>query len=1269
MRSHLSALVRFVVVVSAFLFSASAQQNANLEQGLKPYGTYQGGNLDSVSITNRNLTLHIPIVSYPQRGGKLRLNFLGIYNNKGWIIEEYNDTYGNPHLRWKWIGTGVQIINDQSIGVKSTIIKVTNAQGDLVMVNLKDAITADGSSHQLESANSGMESVDATGILYGFGSGVIDRDGTRYGGRTNAIEDSNGNKITINTATGWTDTLGRFISGSVPGTSFGNNLLTGSMVPGVTTTDYSNCPTGTVAARLWNLPGPNGGTSPIKLCYASYTLQSSFGVSGISDTSVTDRFLRAIVQPNLTSWLFQYNSWGDLTQVTLPTGGTISYAWSTQGLCNTGGLQFLSRGVTSRTLDANDGTGPKTWAYSGSTVTDPLGNDTVHVVTDLDGMCSLYVTETRSYQGSSTLGTLLKTASTSYSWLTNPRGRLTPDSAPAINVVATSTTITWPNGKKSQSTATYDSGNTFSFYDIDYSQWVNYPLVYGSVMQTTESDYGNPNPGPVLRQTVNTYLWTSDANYKSRNMLNLVSSSTVKDGAGTQIAQTTITYDEATVNGQTNPAASGITMQHNVPPSGGTYRGNPTTSCRWLNTTGLCVNSFAVFYDTGTVYKSFDPGNHMTTFTYLSSFYGAYVTQTQFPDTNSPNLAHHIISGNYDFNSGLLTSFTDENGNSSTYAYDNMWRITSAVFPPQNGLNGQTNFYYPDVLTVERQQKIDSTRWTDLFVRFDGLGREIRRITANDESTPWDQADTCYNNRGEKSFGSYPYQGAGLSAPQVCTGAGDSFTYDALGRVTRVTHSDGTYVQSDYTGPATQVTDEGNGTRGVQRISQADGLGRLTNVCEVTSTTLIGITPTPSACGLDIAATGFLTSYSYAYDPTSKNLTFSVQQGGLNARTAVYDSFSRLTSSTNPEAGTISYGYNSDSLLTSRVAPAPNQTGTATVTTNYTYDELHRPRTRTYVNDTTGTPAATFNYDEASAFGVTLSNSLGRQSSLFVVNGQSQTLSAEVFSYDSMGRVLNNSQCTPQNCPSATFPVSYTYDLIGDALTGTNGLGVTLTYAYNRAARLTTLISSLSDTNHPGTLVSAVHYNAFGGQTTASLGSGVSESLGYTARGWLQSVGATLGGNGVYSFSLTFAGNGNVLTGNDSVNGNWTYGYDDFNRLASASKTGAAYTYDYDRFGNRWHQNGPNSSSLGFDANNRITGSGVTYDAAGNVTYDGQNSYTYDAENRIISTSGPNGTGTYVYSAAGMRIRKTTASGTVDYLYDLTGHAVTEVNLSGAWTR
>jgi RHS repeat-associated protein len=179
--------------------------------------------------------------------------------------------------------------------------------------------------------------------------------------------------------------------------------------------------------------------------------------------------------------------------------------------------------------------------------------------------------------------------------------------------------------------------------------------------------------------------------------------------------------------------------------------------------------------------------------------------------------------------------------------------------------------------------------------------------------------------------------------------------------------------------------------------------------------------------------------------------------------------------------------------------------------------------------------------------------------------------------------------------------------------------------------------------------------------------------------------GSTLtGGTGGYNVTLSYAPNGDVLAANDSANGNWTYQYDDFNRLVKSVPSGQTYwyTYDYDRLGNRWHQSlngtgGPpgNTSSLSFSgSNNRIDG--YSYDAAGNLLNDGAHSYTYDAENRIVCVD--SGTAIYVYDANGQRVRKTTGaasctsttSGTkVDYLYDLEGHQVSEVSAAGAWNR
>ena len=72
-----------------------------------------------------------------------------------------------------------------------------------------------------------------------------------------------------------------------------------------------------------------------------------------------------------------------------------------------------------------------------------------------------------------------------------------------------------------------------------------------------------------------------------------------------------------------------------------------------------------------------------------------------------------------------------------------------------------------------------------------------------------------------------------------------------------------------------------------------------------------------------------------------------------------------------------------------------------------------------------------------------------------------------------------------------------------------------------------------------------------------------------------------------------------------------TNGYDSFNRLTARTVTSGTvqnYTYSYDRYGNRLTQT-PLQRGYSFNptinpANNHITTSGFTYDAAGNMTND-----------------------------------------------------------------
>src|SRR5229473_2632949 len=96
----LSHLLIFFIAVSC-LGTAFAQTNVNEEQGLKPYDSWHGCDLDSVSLTNGGLTLHIPLLSYPQRGN-LDLSFLLRYSTKHWQVKTTCTKGTKPVCTFYW---------------------------------------------------------------------------------------------------------------------------------------------------------------------------------------------------------------------------------------------------------------------------------------------------------------------------------------------------------------------------------------------------------------------------------------------------------------------------------------------------------------------------------------------------------------------------------------------------------------------------------------------------------------------------------------------------------------------------------------------------------------------------------------------------------------------------------------------------------------------------------------------------------------------------------------------------------------------------------------------------------------------------------------------------------------------------------------------------------------------------------------------------------------------------------------------------------------
>lgn len=135
------------------------------------------------------------------------------------------------------------------------------------------------------------------------------------------------------------------------------------------------------------------------------------------------------------------------------------------------------------------------------------------------------------------------------------------------------------------------------------------------------------------------------------------------------------------------------------------------------------------------------------------------------------------------------------------------------------------------------------------------------------------------------------------------------------------------------------------------------------------------------------------------------------------------------------------------------------------------------------------------------------------------------------------------------------------------------------------AVEISVGISDHSSVGNPANLLIGTQYDAFGHITTGTLANGLTESWAYDPRGRVtaMAVGTNCAGGNCstnqYRFTTGYAANSNIASSTDTVNGNWTYSYDDFNRVSTGvANNGEGCSWAYDRYGNRWQQNAYNGS-------------------------------------------------------------------------------------------
>jgi RHS repeat-associated protein len=1118
-------------------------------------------------------------------------------------------------------------------------------------------ITSDGSSATF------ISDADISDYIYGEPSDaqpsgyLVLRDGMKFrieGGQVKWMRDRNGNKVIF----GYNGLALATITDSL------NRQVT------ITYADQ-NTPYDQITEKGF------GGAPRITKVYRGSALRSDFTVqtfhqlfpslNGAFDTPAPPSGVTAVELPNGQQYQFYYDSYSELARVVVPTGGAIEYDYApgltdstTGGVLTWTGDKQVYRRVVERRVYPNGGTGA---AYASRTTYSRPESSTLnngYVVTDqYDPGGTLFGRSYHYFYGSAKASfgqqptqypgwkdgreyqttvyaldgtTPLRQVNNSFAqrapvgWWTGSADMEPPNDP---RVVETVTTLMDTNQVAKQT-----SLNPYDNNDKGFDQFNN-------KTDTWEYDYGVGAPGTLIRHSHTDFLSTADYTdaITGPSLLSLPSRLSVYDANGNELARTTFEYDN--YNGDSNHGwLTNRTDISGFDPSFSTSytrRGNATSTSQYLLIgSGVVTGSITAYlqYDiAGNPVKAIDVRGHTTTFDYSDRFGGP---DGEARSNSSPTELSSQGQSSYAFPTAVTnplgqTAYTqsdyylsqtvdteDVNGIvSSTYYNDPLNRPKLMIRAVNGGIDvkSQTTFNYDDIghvvtTTTDQNNYLDNLLKTEMI--YDGLGRTTEK-RQYESATGYIALKQSYDALGRSSQTSNPFR---LGETILWT----TNAYDDLGRVKSITSPDGAVVKTAYSGNRVLVADQ-NQTDQLRRkrISRTDALGRVKDLWEVTSTD--GATEAISFPGWPDVAAGYHTVYDY---DTLNNLT-SVTQGN-QTRSFVYDSLKRLTSTNNPESGTVYYQYDEGGNLRVR-------TDARSVSAHFSYDALNRMTRRWYnssmslteqannspalPNDVSTSDEVTYFYDSqglpSGAPSFPRGYATGRLVAITYGTGSS---GGAYYGYDGAGRgVLKIQQTAGSN-----YQVTATYNLAGAIASETYPSGHIVSYGYDSAGRANAMTGRLGD-GRSRTYATGISYSPFGGIAQEQFGTQTSlyHKLHYNLRGQLFDIrvsSLSLAANewdwnrgalvSYYSSNFSWGGNstgsgldnnGNVtrqqhwVPTNDPNNYTYTqddYNYDSLNRLSSTneihggpnSQSGQDYvqSYDYDRWGNRTINPGSSSA-------------------------------------------------------------------------------------------
>lgn len=1233
-RSRLLLQILVLGIVTSTCISARAQDYIN-GTGAPTFTTSLPVELGFVNVSNGNLHLEIPIASPAQRG-PLAVNERLVYDSRIWsIVDNGTSKVWQPNTQngaWRF----THAVKTGTVTYDANVYTCSNPSAGSYTAYTKFVWTSPN----------GTQYTFPITTTSGCGTDVVKNDAL--------ASNASGYHMWVDNYTqAWVDDPKGVQTYPNPRDSNGNYMSKHSNGDAIDTLQRTPVTSSTVGNQTFlDVLTSQNTTSRYTLNYTNTSVTTAFGVTGVTEYSGTLSLLTSVQLPNgLGSYQFAYDAYGELTSVTLPTGGMITYGYT--NFSDSYGQ--MNRWVSSRVTVGG------TWSYVPSVVTIcPTGgqgcqqkvtvtkpsSDSVQYLFTLNG--GAWNSQASYYDHS---GTLMATVGNDYNLSGSCSGCT---GAAYVTKARRTTTLPTAGGGSifSKSEFTYDS--QFTSFLTAQKDWKFYT--------------GTPSPTPDRETDI---VYVTDDSHLNANQRELPSSVTIKDASGTQVAQTLYTWDRYDLTGLS--AVTGI-VQHDDTAFdiNRTARANVTTVQKWVS--GSTYLQWKYWYDTlGHISQGSDPAGNATTYGYTDNFYtdnganpppsyapsvvtNAYLTSTTVPIIGTQ-------TSRYYYGTGQLAFSTDQNGATSYSHYlDPLNRVTTSI----DAAGGWVDTSYSSATQTDAYTSIsDTTPSTTCTscrhdqVTLDGIGRMLRASLVSDPDGAT-STDTSYDVNGRVGAASNPYR----STTDPTYGTTTSI-YDGLDRVIQIIRPDNNAVNVSYGAAAGSVSQFCSaGTYGVGYpvlASDESGKKRLTwysafdKIIEVDEPNASGTLNVPTC---------------YSYDGLG-NLTKVVQQA--QTRSYTYDGLSRVLSSSIPESGTTTFVYTNGGALCSGIPENRcSQTDARGITTTFTYDALNRITLKSYSDGTT--PSVSYHYDETSDWGLPLTNTKGRLTHVSVWGNKSE----RVYSYDAVGRIVMQGECLPSNCGTGNFITSISYNRGGQALTINYPSSRQITYAYTNAGR----ISSVTETAMHGTAenyayAKSLTYAPNGAPSVFTIAdaSGVKETYGYNNR--FQQTSQLVGTAGATFMSHSFSyvdssghNDGDVTSLTDVLNAarTQTFTYDPLDRLATAAETSWALSYGYDVYGNLLQQNVTAGSApmlnVTVNANNQMVGQGFSYDADGNLISDGTNSYSYNGANRLASIN--SGAASYTYDSSDLRVRKDVGSASTEYIR-VNGNAIAE-NGSSGWS-